>query len=123
MGKAKRIYTLIGKRIASLAKTKRKQRELGRILGRTQQAISYKLRGESAITCSELEKLAKHYGVSVLYFFEEEDSDGDDLSAACDRVRKKGGPVKELAVLASELSSAEARKALKAVRVLLARAG
>ena len=43
---------------------------LADVLGVTQQTISKKLRGETAILVSDLEKLARHYKIHMTYFFE-----------------------------------------------------
>jgi transcriptional regulator with XRE-family HTH domain len=65
-----RAYCKVGERIASLAKN---QTELARVLGLCQQTISTKLRGDSAILVSDLERLARHYGVPTTFFVEEPD--------------------------------------------------
>ncbi len=64
----RKCYTRLGERIAALA---RRQWELGDVLGVSQQTISKKLRGETAILVADLEKLARHYKVHMAYFFED----------------------------------------------------
>ncbi len=59
-------YTPIGKRIAALLSP---QYKLGRLLGLSQQTISKKLRGETAILLSDLEKLARRLKVPIGLFF------------------------------------------------------
>jgi len=70
MGKSKRRvrgkYTNIGSRIAQ----DRTQAQLAKMLGISQQTVSKKLRGETAILLSDLEKLAKKMKVSPAWFFE-----------------------------------------------------
>jgi len=60
-----RKYTPLGKRLASLGC----QRELARVLNVTQQTVSKKLRGECAVTVSDLERLAKKHGKPLAWFF------------------------------------------------------
>ncbi len=67
---AKRVkYTKLGNRIMELART---QREIGKVLGRTQQTISEKLQGRTAILVSDLERIGRHYRVPVRWSFEKE---------------------------------------------------
>ena len=63
-----RDYTAIGDRITTLGK---RQREIAGVLGVSQQTVSKKLRGETAILLSDFEKIAAHYKVPLTYFFEE----------------------------------------------------
>ncbi|MHC4202707.1 MAG: helix-turn-helix domain-containing protein [Planctomycetota bacterium] len=63
-----RLYTRLGGRIAALGD---RQRALAKVLRVSQQTISKKLRGETAILVTDLEKLARHYKVHMTYFFED----------------------------------------------------
>lgn len=60
-------YSKYGRRIAALAPT---QADIARVLRVSQQTVSKKLRGECAIMVSDLEKLAKHFKVPMIHFFE-----------------------------------------------------
>ena len=61
-----RRYTNIGERIASLDLN---QAELGKMMRVSQQTVSKKLRGETAILLADLERLARKLGVAVGWFF------------------------------------------------------
>jgi len=61
-----RAYCRIGRRLAELGR----QRELAKALGVSQQTVSKKLRGETAISLSDLERIAKKYNVPFTWFFE-----------------------------------------------------
>ncbi len=61
-----RAYVRIGRRLATLGA----QGELAKVLGLTQQTVSRKLRGESAILLSDLETLARKYRKPMTWFFE-----------------------------------------------------
>lgn len=59
-------YTAMGERIAGFGK----QYELARLLGVSQQTISKKLRGECAVSVSDLETLARRLHVPIGAFFD-----------------------------------------------------
>ena len=61
-----RQYTRIGHRIAELGR----QADLAKALGLSQQTISKKLRGETAILLADLERIAKKFKLPVTWFFE-----------------------------------------------------
>lgn len=61
----RRIYTRIGARIAELGS----QKHIASLLRLTQQTVSKKLRGETAISLDDLENLAKAANVSFTWFF------------------------------------------------------
>ncbi len=61
-------YSRLAKRIAALDK---RQSDLGRVLGVTQQTVSKKLLGETGVSIVDLEMLAVLYGVHISYFFED----------------------------------------------------
>ncbi len=67
-GRSNRIrqYSRIGYRLAELGR----QVDLAKALGLSQQTVSKKLRGETAILLSDLERLAKKYKVPLTWFFE-----------------------------------------------------
>ena len=96
-----RAYTALGAKIAALGK---RQRELARVLRVSQQTISKKLRGETAIMVSDLEKLGKHYKVPLTYFFEAEPL-GQELTAAWARVRRGSAALQDLIVMLGKLSA------------------
>jgi transcriptional regulator with XRE-family HTH domain len=67
-GKRKvKCYTRLGERIAALAP---RQWALADVLGVSQQTVSKKLQGETAISVTDLERFARHYKVHMTYFFE-----------------------------------------------------
>lgn len=59
-----RKYTAVGKRIATLGT----QVKIAKALGISQQTISKKLRGETAIFLSDLQRLAKKFRVPLCFF-------------------------------------------------------
>jgi transcriptional regulator with XRE-family HTH domain len=61
-----RKYTRIGHRLAELGR----QVDLAKALGLSQQTVSKKLRGDTAILLSDLERLAKKFKLPVTWFFE-----------------------------------------------------
>ena len=112
MARKIRAYTAVGRKIASVGK---RQHAIAKVLKLSQQTVSKKLRGETAILLSDLEKLAKYYKVPVTFFFEPEDM-SPAVSKALDAIRSKPGPHHELATAIGKLSA-------KAARKLLAKAG
>jgi len=110
----RRDYTEVGKRIAALA---RYQRDLAAVLGTCQQSVSKKLRGETAILLADLEKLARHYGVSMCYFFDEPDYPSG-FAARWKRLRRMPSEAHDLVCLANKLSEADVRKLVEIVKVL-----
>jgi transcriptional regulator with XRE-family HTH domain len=98
-----RNYTVIGDRINSLGK---RQRHLAKVLGVSQQTVSKKLRGETAILLSDFEKWAKHYGVPMTFFFTTEPLD-PLASAACEMILKADKPVAKelLSIIAAKRDS------------------
>jgi len=106
-----RAYTAVGKRIASLGK---RQHAIAKALKISQQTVSKKLRGETAILLSDLEKLAKYYSVPVTYFFEPEEMT-PDVSNALEAIRSKPGPHYDLAKAIGKLSGKAAEKLLARV--------
>ena len=61
-----RNYSRIGTRIAELGT----QAFVAKALGISQQTVSKKLRGETAILLSDLERIAKKFKLPVTWFFE-----------------------------------------------------
>ncbi len=104
-----RAYTEVGKRIAALGK---RQQAISRVLGVSQQTVSKKLRGETAIMLSDFETLAKHYKVPMTYFFEEEPA-SPELAVALQRVRKKSGALRDAVVVLSGLSAENVQRVLE----------
>jgi transcriptional regulator with XRE-family HTH domain len=111
-----RDYTEVGRRIAALGK---RQTNIARSLGVSQQTVSKKLRGECAILLSDLEMLSKVYGVPLTYFFEEKDPWAPELAAALERVRSERGLLQDLVVLASKLRPSDQEKLLAITRTLV----
>ena len=109
-----RAYTAIGDRISTLG---RRQREIAAVLSVSQQTVSKKLRGETAILLSDLEKLGEHYKVPLTYFFEEEPG-SPELVVAWERIRATPGPIQDLVVLLSQLSSGDVRRIHEIARVV-----
>jgi transcriptional regulator with XRE-family HTH domain len=64
--RARCAYTNLGRRMVERVKT---QVALAKILGVSQQTVSKKLRGESAVMIYDLQNLAERLGVSVAWFF------------------------------------------------------
>jgi transcriptional regulator with XRE-family HTH domain len=112
MARKIRAYTAVGRRIASVGK---RQIAIAKALKISQQSVSKKLRGQTAILLSDLDKLAKYYKVPVTYFFEPEDL-SPVVSNALDAICNKPGPHHELAKAIVKLSG-------KAVQKLLAKVG
>jgi transcriptional regulator with XRE-family HTH domain len=114
MKRHRRVYSRVGERIASLAGT---QREVGRVLGITQQCVSKKLRGETAILLSDLEKLARHYEVPMTFFFE---GPADPPKPARCREGLPGMPreIQELVCLAGALTRDELGRLLTMAELL-----
>ncbi len=106
MARKVRAYTDIGFRIAELGE---RQRKLAKVLRVSQQTISKKLRGETAILLSDLERLASHYKVAMTYFFEKEAASGE-LAAAWERVKRGSAALKELVILASRMPASSLGK-------------
>ncbi len=116
MARKIREYTEVGKRIAALGK---RQKNIARSLGVSQQTVSKKLRGECAIMLSDLEMLSKAYGVSLTHFFEEEDPGDPKLAAALEHIRCERGPLQDLVVFASKLRPSDQKKLLAIARTLV----
>ena len=111
MARKIRAYTAVGKRIASVGKL---QNAIAKALKVSQQTVSKKLRGETAILLSDLEKLSTYYKVPVTYFFEPEDM-SPAVSNALEAIRNKPGPHQELATAIGKLSAKAAEKLLAKV--------
>lgn len=109
-----RAYTAIGDRITTLGK---RQRELAGVLGVSQQTVSKKLRGETAILLSDLEKLGAHYRVPLTYFFEEEPG-SPALVAAWERILATPGAIQDLVVLLASLPADDVQRILEIARVV-----
>jgi len=109
-----RAYTTLGVKIAAIGK---RQRELARVLRVSQQTISKKLRGETAIMVSDLEKLGKHYKVPLTYFFEAEAVE-QELASALARIRRGSGALQDLVVMLGGLSAADIERVLEVARVM-----
>ncbi len=109
-----RDYTAIGDRITTLG---RRQRQIADVLGVSQQTVSKKLRGETAILLSDLEKLGAHYNVPLTYFFEEEPGRAD-LAVACEKIRHTPGSIQDLVVLLIQLTPTDVHRVLEIARVV-----
>ena len=109
-----RAYTPLGVKIAAIGK---RQRELARVLRVSQQTISKKLRGETAIMVSDLEKLGKHYKVPLTYFFEEEEL-RPELTSALARARRGSAAFQDLVIMLGNLSAADIERVLEVARVM-----
>jgi transcriptional regulator with XRE-family HTH domain len=111
MARKIRAYTAIGRRIASVGK---RQVAIAKALKISQQTVSKKLRGETAILLRDLEKLAKYYKVPMTFFFEPEDMN-PAVSNALDAICNKPGSHHELAKAIVKLSAKSAQKLLAKV--------
>jgi transcriptional regulator with XRE-family HTH domain len=107
-------YTKVGRRIAALA---RRQKDIARTLGISQQSVSKKLRGETAILLSDLEALSEAYNVPLTYFFEEGPAE-PAYAIAADGIRKEPGPLRELVVVAWKLRLDDRYKLLAIAKTL-----
>ncbi len=114
MARKVRAYTPLGVKIAAIGK---RQRELARVLRVSQQTISKKLRGETAIMVSDLEKLGKHYKVPLTYFFEEEEL-RPELTSALARARRGSVAFQDLVIMLGSLSAADIERVLEVARVM-----
>ena len=114
-----RAYTAIGDRITTLG---RRQRQIADVLGVSQQTVSKKLRGETAILLSDLQKLGAHYKVPLTYFFQEEPG-SPELVIAWEQIRGTPGSLQDLVVLASKLSSTDVHRVLEIARVVAGSGG
>ncbi|MHC4253070.1 MAG: helix-turn-helix domain-containing protein, partial [Planctomycetota bacterium] len=108
-----RDYIRIGHRIAALGN---RQRHIAAVLGVSQQTISKKLRGETAILLSDLERLATHYSVPMTYFFEDELD--PELSAAIKTIAGSSRSHRDLIVTLGRLSEEKARQIQDITRAL-----
>jgi transcriptional regulator with XRE-family HTH domain len=68
-------YSPIGKKFAFLSKN---QVEMGKVLGLTQQSASGKLQGKIAISVEDIQKMAEHYNVPMIWFFMPMDAQEED---------------------------------------------
>jgi hypothetical protein len=93
----KQNYTVLGKKIARLAKN---QSEIAQVLELTQQSVSAKLCGKVVWLMSDLEKLAGHYSVPLLFFCEESITDPEVAKAL---IPLSTLPVETLTALAERL--------------------
>ena len=114
MARKVRAYTPLGVKIAAIGK---RQRELARVLRVSQQTISKKLRGETAIMVSDLEKLGKHYKVPLTYFFEAEAVE-QGLASALERIRRGPAALRDLVIMLGNLSAADIERVLEVARVM-----
>jgi transcriptional regulator with XRE-family HTH domain len=115
MGGGFRAYTEIGHRIAALA---RNLRELAGVLGFSPQTVSKKLRGECAIFPSDLESFARHYKVSLHYFFDEPGYT-PELAAGWQRIRRMPPEAHELVCFAAQLPEGDVRELLQIAKALV----
>ena len=60
-----KVYTPLGRKVGRLAKN---QTELAEVMGLSQQSVSGKLSGKIAVTLRDLDQLAAHYRVPLIYF-------------------------------------------------------
>ncbi|MHC5055949.1 MAG: helix-turn-helix domain-containing protein [Planctomycetota bacterium] len=97
--RARRNYTCIGRRIAEVGK---RQRDIARVLGVTQQTVSKKLCGATVILLSDLEKLSAHYRIPLTYFFEET-ARSSELSLAIARIDRGSDALQRLAIRLSRI--------------------
>jgi transcriptional regulator with XRE-family HTH domain len=97
MARKVKAYTDIGRRMADLGE---RQRLLAKVLRVSQQTVSKKLRGETAILLADLQRLGAHYKVPLTYFFEDKAAPAE-LAAAWERVRGGSAVLKEVVVLLS----------------------
>ena len=109
-----RDYTEVGRRITALAG---RQKDVAGILGISQQSVSKKLRGETAILLSDLEALGKAFKVPLTYFFEEGPAD-PEYAMVAHNIPKEPGPLRDLVVVAWELRPDDRAKLLAIAKTL-----
>ena len=114
MARKVRDYTEVGKRITALCG---RQRVVARLLKVSQQTVSKKLRGETAILLPDLERLGAHYGIPLTYFFEE-GAVAPDLAKAIEKVKKAPGALQDLIVLLSAMSDSSVAQVLALTKVI-----
>lgn len=114
MARKAKAYAEIGRRIADFGE---RQRSIAKVLRVSQQTVSKKLRGETAILITDLERLASHYKVPLTYFFEEEKA-SVELARAFERVKKGSEAVKDLVMLASRLPRSSVERVLELARLV-----
>lgn len=103
-----RRYTVLGERIVSLAGNR--QMPIANALDVSQQTVSKKLRGETAILVSDLEELAPAFGVDMDYWFAHSNAD-PELAVAVKRFREDGSPYRDAAWMLAQLSPKQAEQA------------
>jgi plasmid maintenance system antidote protein VapI len=113
MARKVRAYTDVGRRIAAACG---RQREIARVLHVSQQTVSKKLRGETAILLSDLETLSQHFGIPLSYFFEQETP--ADLARAFEVVKRGPAPLRELVALVAGMPQGDVEKLLALAKVL-----
>ena len=112
-GATVRKYTTLGERIVKLAGGR--QKPIAKALGVSQQTVSKKMRGECAISVSDLEKLAKAYSVGMDYWFHPFDFDDADpsLARAVEKFRRNASPWRDAAVVLADMEPHDAEMAQK----------
>ena len=108
-----RDYVLIGHRIVALG---RRQRHIAAVLGVSQQTVSKKLRGETAILLSDIERLAAHYSVPMTYFFE--DDAEPELYVAIKAIAGASKSHRDLVVMLSTIPEEKTRQIRDIARAL-----
>ena len=114
----RRKYTLLGDRIIKVGGGK--QMPIAKALGVSQQTVSKKLRGETAILVSDLEKLATAFGVGMDHWFHPFDFDDSDpdLARAIEKFRVNASAYRDAAVMLATLLPHQAEQARKMMGVL-----
>jgi transcriptional regulator with XRE-family HTH domain len=106
MARLIRAYTALGTRINEVGK---RQQIIADAMGISQQTVSKKLRGETAVLVRDLEKLADHFELPMSYWF-----DGDGLPPATTRAIRTLTDSKThtaAALILADLSAADAERA------------
>jgi transcriptional regulator with XRE-family HTH domain len=113
MARKVRAYTDVGRRIAAACG---RQCEIAKALRVSQQSVSKKLRGETAILLSDLEALSKHFRMPLSYFFSHETA--PDLARALEAVRTGPSHLRDLVTLVAGMPDGPVEKLLALAKVL-----
>lgn len=107
-------YTAIGAKLAQLAVN---QSELAQVLRLTQQSVSGKLTGKIAVTLKDLELLAAHYDVPLIYFVAA-DPVTPELARAWEKILDGPPELHHTIEIASKFPLPFARQLLKIVQAM-----
>jgi len=111
-------YTDLGRKISRLAPN---QSELSEVLELTQQSISGKLTGKIAVTLKDLDLLARHYKVPLIYFHTSPEVT-PELAAAWEKILAGPPELHQILAIASTFPEPFSRQLLRIVQAIRATA-